>query len=430
MSVERLVATPAVLILMFLLVGVGSDWRNDSLAVWAIGLAAAISGLLGGAAAIESLASEARARTWDWQRLSGLGPWSMTWGKLFGSTLHAQFGALISYVVFLWVGGLREGAPSPVLLVILGLATGLWIQSTGMLVAAWQIVNGRRQASPAASYILSAAASGLMMLLLVSSADRVPTDRGASIVFYGMKVPAEKFWLATALAFGAWSLFGTYRVLREALQGQSPPWAPVVFCVFLGLYAAGLFNKPVGLIPLVRFAAFRPGAALIAQCAFAYLLCVDATMRRADLERWLLAVRSRKLQVAWRHTPAWIACAAWCLVSGMVIALWASGVSQSHAPPAALGLVFPLIVVRDAGLFLALRLRGGALASEAWLLLFCFCVHGVLPWVVAGYGAEELRQFFSVDPSQGWQAVPVLMCEILLVIAWLRVLWRAPKHPE
>ena len=37
----------------------------------------------------QSVASEIGERTWDFQRLSALDPWAMTWGKLFGGTALA-----------------------------------------------------------------------------------------------------------------------------------------------------------------------------------------------------------------------------------------------------------------------------------------------------------------------------------------------------
>ena len=43
--------------------------------------------------AAAGMGAEVRSATWDWQRLSSMGPWSMTWGKLFGPT------------AFTWVAG-------------------------------------------------------------------------------------------------------------------------------------------------------------------------------------------------------------------------------------------------------------------------------------------------------------------------------------
>jgi pimeloyl-ACP methyl ester carboxylesterase len=45
--------------------------------------------------AANSILDEMADKTWDWQRLSILSPWTMTWGKLFGATAFAWYGGLV-----------------------------------------------------------------------------------------------------------------------------------------------------------------------------------------------------------------------------------------------------------------------------------------------------------------------------------------------
>lgn len=105
--------------------------------------------------------------------------------------------------------------------------------------------------------------------------------------------------------------------------------------------------------------------------------------------------------------------------------LWLTAtVTEESGSAAAISSALALIVVRDAGLLLALRLRGGPLASDAWVLVFAACVHVILPAIGVQTEAKLFTLFFSVRPQQGWLAVPVLICEILLVVQWLRSLWQ------
>src|SRR5471030_1251125 len=46
-----------------------------------------------------SVVGEIRDRTWDMQRLSSLGAGTMTWGKLFGSTIYNWFGGAFCLVL-------------------------------------------------------------------------------------------------------------------------------------------------------------------------------------------------------------------------------------------------------------------------------------------------------------------------------------------
>ena len=51
--------------------------------------------LWGTRSAALSVVAEIRERTWDSQKLSSIGPWTMVWGKLFGATAANWFGALV-----------------------------------------------------------------------------------------------------------------------------------------------------------------------------------------------------------------------------------------------------------------------------------------------------------------------------------------------
>jgi hypothetical protein len=436
MSVERLVATPVVIGLLFVLVGVSNDWKPITMIPWALTLASLISGVVGGAAAIESVASEARARTWDWQRLSGLGPWKMTWGKLLGSTLHAHYAASFAYAVYIVTAMAHtpSGGVNPFSIVLLGVALGALLQSTGMAIAAWQITSQRPQASLAVSYVFSAGGAGMMLIYLISASERVVSSQHYSqakdshaLHWYTWAPAPLLFSVFSVLAFLAWSVFANYRLMRTELEGRSAPLEAIVFPVFLACYVAGFATPPFG-SAISGGMTVRLLTGQISIAAFAYVMCLAATMRRVDLERWWQLSRTNTRQ-AWRTIPAWILCAALSFVTAVAIALWIGTSSEDSGPAAAISIVLALIVLRDACLLVALRLRGGALASDGWILVFGACLHGFLPWIADGFGAQELRQFLSLDPTQGWHAVPVLMCELLLAMQWVRKSWTRERAP-
>jgi hypothetical protein len=394
-------------------------------------LASLISGLLGGATAIESLASEARNRTWDWQRLSGLGAWSITWAKLLGSTLHAHYAAGLAYAVYVATVFAHEAQPrpNPLVIVLLGFALGALVQSAGMLIATWQLVSQRAQSSQAASYVLGAGASGLMLLVLLGQSEpSLHHTDSHTVHWYGWLTSTTTFALASVLTFLAWSVFGNYRLLRHELEDRSAPLAALGFPIFLACYLAGVVTPPFG-AGIHGIVTARLLTAEGAIAGFAYLMCVAATMRRVDFARWTLGLRTNP-RLAWDRTPAWIASTVMSLVTAVAIAVWIGATTEDSGNAAAISVVLALIVLRDAGLLVALRVRGGALASDGWLVVFVGCLHGFLPWIADGIGAKELRQFLSVDPTQGWHAVPVLICEILLVVQWVRKSWmRRPREP-
>jgi hypothetical protein len=416
-SVGRVVALPFVLTLLFILIGVTNDWKRDSIAYWALCIGSTCSALLGGAAAVESLAIEARGRTWDWQRLSGVGAWNMTWGKLFGSTLLANCGAMLAYAVFLVVGGAtRPNTTYPLLIVALGVSLGVLVQSVGLLVAAAQIASDRRQAPPAASYVLGAGATGLMVITLVMVADRIVVENEH---WYGTLHSLPVLLLITAIVFAGWIVFGAYRLLRTELEGRSAPWFALAFAVFAAFYVAGLVNA--SFMDVRGIASMRLVVAELVIAGFTYVVCFWDRMRAVDLERWLLALRSDRTR-AWAQTPTWIACLALAVFACISIAVLTGIVIEQSGSAAAISVALALIIVRDAGLLFALRLRGGSLTSDAWLLVFVICIHIVVPAIGSQTDAKLFREFFSLAPKQSWLAVPILICEILLVVQWLRSL--------
>ena len=98
-SPQRLIAMPAILGAIFFLLWLGGR-PELALGEWSLGVYLLLVLLWGPRLAASAVVSEVRARTWDWQRMSAVGPWQMTWGKLFGSTIFVWYGGSICLVVF------------------------------------------------------------------------------------------------------------------------------------------------------------------------------------------------------------------------------------------------------------------------------------------------------------------------------------------
>ena len=99
-SLHRLVAMPAVLGLIFLGAALGTHPVSDvGVATTGLILFVGLTGVWGARRAAESVTEEFHSKTWDGQRMSAIGPWAMTWGKLAGSTSFAWYGALLCLAV-------------------------------------------------------------------------------------------------------------------------------------------------------------------------------------------------------------------------------------------------------------------------------------------------------------------------------------------
>jgi hypothetical protein len=102
LSIHRLIAMPVILLLVF--VATGALAGEDAATYVATGVLWLLLVLWGGRLAAETVLGEVAGRTWDAQRMSSIGPWTMSWGKLFGSTVFVWYGALWCVPAYFWSG--------------------------------------------------------------------------------------------------------------------------------------------------------------------------------------------------------------------------------------------------------------------------------------------------------------------------------------
>ena len=97
---RRMILMVALLALAFLAAALsgGKDYGTGGTAEWIFYAIVVVWGTRNAATAV---VGEIRDRTWDMQRLSSLSAATMTWGKLFGSTIYNWFGGAICLAVLL-----------------------------------------------------------------------------------------------------------------------------------------------------------------------------------------------------------------------------------------------------------------------------------------------------------------------------------------
>ena len=98
LSPTRLAVMPMVIGLIVTVASLGSGLR--AVGETASFLFITIAVVWGGFKAARTVTDEVRDRTWDAQRMSGLSPWAMTFGKLVGATIYCWYGGLITLAIF------------------------------------------------------------------------------------------------------------------------------------------------------------------------------------------------------------------------------------------------------------------------------------------------------------------------------------------
>jgi hypothetical protein len=319
----RLLAAPLVTVILcyaFLLV-THHDYRMlQSVAEFVGG--SVIVGLWGTRRAADSLAEEVSGGTWESQRMSGLGAWQMTWGKLIGSVSFVWYCASVVLLVVLWASN-RIEATSGIGRAPLQVAFDLYVG--GMMAQAVAFSIALLLLRKAAQYrrltITLAQSCGFLVFFLFvrggfwshdAARFRVSDLPSNDMSWLG---GGHDFDLARMAAIGVacvWSVVGAYRLMRTELQYRSLPWVWTLFLVFVllgGVVASGP-DSPYG-----KFA--FPFMVLIVLTYLSFF----ADYRDPVRYRWALqAVRDRNWFVVVGAIPWWVISTVFAAICAVLIA--------------------------------------------------------------------------------------------------------------
>jgi hypothetical protein len=335
----RLVAAPLLTIIAcygYLQIS-GQNYRLLQTAAELIG-GGVIIGLLGTRRAADSLAEEVSGGTWDSQRMSGLGAWQMTWGKLIGSTAFNWYCAAIAVLIVLWTSNRIEalgGIGRPAFEVIFDFAGGgLMAQAAAFAIA---LILMRKAARYRRLTITLAQSCGFLLYFFfvrggfsTQSPARFHSDAvwlGGSVTWYGAEYPTQLFRIAVLGFACAWAVVGAYRLMRNELQYRSQPWIWTLFLVFCVVLVAGFPPSP------------HLGFAFVALVVLTYG-AFFADNRDPVRYRWALqAVRDRNWPEAFSSIPWWLISYVFAAVVGIIVALSLPanidvGFIREDAPPA------------------------------------------------------------------------------------------------
>lgn len=410
---SRLVGMPLVLGLLLLLVFLldGKQY-GEGVARTAQVLFGLLTILWGTRLASEALITEIREHTWDNQRMSVIGPWSMTWGKLLGSTIYPWYGALLCLPVYLSARTLS--VLSPVETVVLMIGSGLLSQAVGLLASLQAIRknphHGRLQTT---AFLVLGAFCGF-------SLNTWPFAAARGVTWYGRHYTDGDFVLVSLVIFLAWSVFGIYRLLRVELQLRSLPWGWGVFVLFLVVYAAGF----AGELPWRGNAGPWQQRLLTGFLITLALTYGTAFCERKDpvtFRRLLQAIGRRRWSQALTAAPLWLS----SLPPVVLFCLLLIGADRNDGPLLLPALAMLLLLLRDLGLLIFLNLSRIPKRADMLAVLCLVLLYGVVPTILSALDLDSLAGLFWPRPGQSATlALPAAFGQAL-VMAWLvTVRWR------
>ena len=424
LTLHRLVAMPLILLLLYGaagLVGDGSAMSPVASFVMTLLLVA-----WGSRLAADAVLGEVAGRTWDSQRMSALGPWSMSWGKLAGSTIFVWYGAALSIPAALY----SQNASMADLLRLLLIGIFAQVLALFASLAIQRLRPERLRFHVTQAQLVGVVGAIFLWNILGWSHTRIT-------IWYESSFGFGEFAFASGLAFVAWGCFGIYRLMRAELQFRCWPVGWSAFTLFCAVYATGF-------IPM-RYhdvAPLDPIDQAILQFYVAYAVIVGLTWLAAfaepkglvRLRRWRDTIRSGSPRDFPRVMPSWAPGLLMALVAGALVVVL-SLLSEGRYPyavdqmlPSGMGSIGAfsaaifLFLLRDIGIIHFLTMDGRAKRALLSTLVYFAVLYGILPVILFSAGLKGAIPLLVPSPVGHPLVVilPVLLQVGLIggLIAW------------
>jgi hypothetical protein len=365
-----------------------------------------------------SIVDELRDKTWDQQRMSALTPWTMTWGKLLGSTAFNWYGGAICLAVAIPAAIISGDRPWTLDLPAL-VATGLMLHA-GLI--ALNLHTGQMEMQ-----LIQRGGLGWIAIIFTLITFQAVTNvfiLEHDITWWGIPIPGRQFLLASTVLFGTCAVFAAWRVVSNALQVRTIPWAWPLLALIVTGYFAG-FNRDASEHPIAVIGA--SGLTITALMTYATLLS-----ERARLPDWNM-LRLRQQRGDWsgwlQHLPLWPTTLLLAFVFA-ALSMVPDPLGRQFDPVYSpfMRLPLALMLLRDACIVLFFSFSPRARRPIAVALLYLFVLDALLPFFLKVAGLDELS-YFCLPVGRNYSAAAgVMVMATQAFIALGLVAWRLQKN--
>jgi hypothetical protein len=386
--------------------------------------------LWGGREAGRAVRIEIGERTWDFQRLSALTPWAMTWGKLFGATSLAWLAALVGLIAAIPLLVMRAGPTRAIEAIVGAIALAVLLQGAalaGSLVAVRKaraegrlaVIRGGIGGFFAGLAMLWVVWQGLSLAFVMARGGQTGLGRWAGLdphVWWSVNVAGAEFVVASLAAYAAWAVAGGWRLMRLELQLRNAPWLWIAFLVFTALYLAGFAGPAdVGSRFALMAGVFAAGA---------YIGAFIDPADRVGLRQFAQQCRQGDWRAARYRTPL----AAPALLLTLLAVIGFSLQSSASFPGAspAFGFAALAFLVRDLGVIAFFRFGPRPARGDLGAVLALFLLYAV-GGAVGALGGDAGRAFFR--PDTGAPLISLVAAAVQALIIWVLAIGRI-RRPE
>jgi len=385
-SPHRLIGLPALLGLIFLAVAlIDSFARAASLYYTAAALFIIAVWVMGGNRASAAIVDELRDKTWDQQRMSALSPWTMTWGKLFGATALGWYLGLICLPVMVFSGIAAGRADWPLDLFLL-VATGILIHAFSLAVsvhaARWEMEIFQRRGMGMLGFVFAfMALQSFMFIPQIEAASAKP------VLWWGMNMGSPKlFLLESVVLFMACATFGAWRLMSNALQVRTLPWAWPLFVLILTVYVGGFSDGK-----------WFSLAGFFIATVFCYATLISEPNTPLVWNKLRLRLQAGDWHGLLAELPLWPTTFLLALVFALAAMLnWPAELTKWPRPASpAVPLAIALLLLRDAAIVLFFSFAPRARRAAGLALLYIVVLDFLLPFLFQNLGLRPVAYFFS-----------------------------------
>jgi hypothetical protein len=427
----RLVAMPLVLVLLYGAVGLSGD--HSAVSASASFVMVGLLTVWGSRLAADAVLGEVAGRTWDSQRMSALGPWSMSWGKLAGSTVFVWYGALLSIPALFY-----SPATDP-----FKLAWLILVGLTAQLLALFASLAVQRLRPQRLRFLVTQAQLvGLGGAFLVWGATEA---KSLDVNWYGGLFDIEDFIIVSVVVFLGWCGLGIYRLMRAELQFRCWPAGWSAFTLFCGFYVAGFMPTSRITRDILVEGVGGDGEILrllAAHSVIAVLTWVAAIAEPKGfvrLRRWLDAAKTGSPQRLLPATPAWAPGLLMVLLTTVAI-LVVFMLPEEDRPQRVSDMLMPernraiatfaaalfLFLLRDIGIIHFLNMDGKGRRALLSTLVYFGILYALLPVILASLGLRELLPILVPSPTgPAFTAILPVLLQVGLVAGL--IVWRWGK---
>jgi hypothetical protein len=379
--------------------------------------------------AADAVPAEVADNTWDWQRLSTLSAWQLTWGKLAGATLFSWYGALICLAVRFTVQADIYGVAAAFHASLYLVGAALIGQAVAFLLGL-QTVRLRGHRSRMGT-LVSQASGMIVGYTAIKYGSVIPgaaigwlftSEPGGLIEWYGLLVAADRAVSVTLLIYLGWTLLGAHRLMMRELAYRIRPWAWPAFVLFSAFFLAG-FTPTMG--EASRYAAdLAVAGRLVVATAVAAGLTYAAMFwddKDPVVFRRLLRLAEAGDWIGFAgHTPTWLVSYGITVVLAVLLIFTGGGsVAGITLWAAIVGAL--LFIARDMAISLYFWLSPTPARANVLTVIVLALLYWVLPALV---GFSESVLFFFIPFAPAPPALVVLVAAVEFTLVALLVAWR------